>query len=128
MNICSTILQTGPRRGYPCGKRACRRHEQDLLCEYGMTYEDIIGEENVKKLNGYINVRVGDISLVLMSKVLNQEHFTKATLASEINVAVEYMRSKPDVYDSNVFNHFVLRSITYDSLRGLYIAHKTLIS
>jgi hypothetical protein len=148
MDTCLAILQTGPRRGEYCGKRTqpfsnfCRRHlnneqeEDNILCEYlprGIklsstnpeeidTLETSSEQEKIKALNGYLNVKIHDIPLVIMSKIHGEDHLTKSTIAKQLSEAVNYITSRPDIYNTQPYDNFILHRITYDAIRGIYIA------
>lgn len=160
-HVCNAILQSGERRGQQCGNRAthpfhtnkwyCSRHkhgdEANILCEYGDTgvpladidtitqliTDDAYGEENVKKLKGYINIRVGKpifydntkISLALISTISPCcDNFTRASLATELAISINHILERPDVYNlSGVsIQELVLMKITYDPIYGMFDA------
>jgi hypothetical protein len=103
----------------------CKTHlknigEMDTLCTYGSTGillsddcnqavqalpPDIKGEDNIKLLKGYINIRImepfveHEVPLVFMSKLEGYgEHFDRASLAECIKSTIEYFISRPDAY------------------------------
>jgi predicted ATP-grasp superfamily ATP-dependent carboligase len=94
-----------------------------------MTQEFSDDKEVVHKMNGlqgYINIKILTISHVFISNIHGGPNFTMQTLAKEIKDAIEYLLSRPDVYthlDHTNINNMILKDITFDTIRSLYVAN-----
>lgn len=126
----------------------CKKHipKTNTLCEYlpgGLFLSNIdetqyfltddpLGDENCKILNGYINLRINgypifrdqEDSIPLVFFTSPGEQFNKITLAKEISKTVEYILSRPDIYNINDvdFADIKLESIYYNNYDGLFVA------
>lgn len=134
-------------RQWVCGIHKTDIDDRLVLCRYkpfGLHLVDIdnqICEEEedetfkIRNLEGYINIRAGGplfanpeeyIPLVYMSKVsLGKPHFTKVEIAKELAGSIEYMLTRPDVYQLGIVSiaELMLDSITYDYDRGIFVAN-----
>ena len=156
-HLCDAIM----RNGNTCGKHAawkcygqwyCGRHKKtdNILCTYTPNYSlanlelellnnDPIGEENIQKLNGYINIKVGapvfkngeTCSLVLISQIShNTQHFTRHSIAEELAKNIKFFLTKPTEYNLSSYSidQMLLRQIKYDNEYGIFVADIVLIN
>lgn len=123
-----------------------KRINSNYLCQYGkdgLAFYDIdshfesieadpIGDEAIKLLKGYINIRIGSpllfesMPLVYMSKIQGYgDNFDRKSLAKCLKDSIEYILSRKDIYaiqsDVDLFN-LRLMSIRYDTYYGHYVA------
>ena len=125
------------RNGSVCGKQAshcngnmwyCRRHYKpsNVLCEYNMPVcllHESTDEPNgtLQLLNGYINIKILDISHALFYP--NNEQFTLQSLGIKIQECVEYLLSNKDYNLQMPIESLYITNITYDFHTGLFIAN-----
>lgn len=125
-----------------------RRWDRNTLCRFGPNglhlvdidmQEDACNQtsdetEKLESLKGYINYRIGrpifrdneSLPLVYMSKISHTEnHIIKKNLAKELASTIEYLLSRPDVYELDISSvaEVILESFTYDYARGIFIAN-----
>lgn len=136
---------------------SCKRHNKlsetdidrlrsDVLCHYygglrladdidaatAVLPPDPIGDENIKWLKGYINVKIEgpilyeSLPLVFMSKLQGYgEHFDRASLAKCLKSTLEYIFTRPDYYvwqDGVSIETIYLMRIRYSTYYGKFIA------
>lgn len=119
-----------------------------LLCRYGENGVHLVDldtqpdafeqtEDETTKLEylkGYINFKIGSpvfkgaetLPLVYMSNISDKvPHISKKNLARELASSIEYLVSRPDVYDLDIGSvaEVILMSFTYDYERGIFIAN-----
>lgn len=130
-----------------------KKEDPTMLCSYGpygLPLSDIdamagdLPEETqnqkakMMSLRGYINLRIGQpifkgqetLPLVYMAWVSKFASFPdqldRIAIAKELAATIEYLVSRPDVYtDLNIDSvaEVVLKSISYDRLRGIFVAN-----
>lgn len=120
----------------------------NVLCEYlphgipladvehydAFVDEDVEGEERMKMLRGYINLRIGHpvfadeeetLPLVFTRRVKGGDlEITKRYLAEELADTVGYILSRPDVYrvGDKSLAELVLKKVEWDSVRSIFVA------
>jgi hypothetical protein len=150
MHICAANLRSGAQCGkvasHPCyGKWYCGRHRKDdnVLAEYApglplqnldfrLLEPDPVADDNIRKLNNYINIRIGWPILTsgeTCPLVLMPENLTRISLAHELVNSIKYIQSRPDCYNLSGYclAQLKLDRVTYDALHGIFVANISLI-
>lgn len=122
----------------------------DVLCEFRcpldlsptLALEIVTTPEEQRRLEvhrGYLNYKIvgppvfieGDyLPMVYMSHYDNETHITKAKFIEHLRDAIDYLNSRPDVYNTLGYStsEMTLETITYERRTGLFIANLSLLT
>jgi hypothetical protein len=94
-------------------------------------------QRRLETLRGYINYRIAgrpvfiaghSLPMVYMGsrEAPPRTHITKADFVTHLREAIDYINSRPDVYDNTLgysTAEMVLKNITYDRYTGIFVAN-----